>query len=719
MRAIVWVFACVAASAVQAEISINQLSVNSYQLPAIDGVYNIPQELGQTVGSNLFHSFDNFNLNAGETAQFIGSEQIQNVISRVTGNEPSLINGTIRSLMPNADFYFLNPNGIVFGESAQLQVPNSFHASTADYLKLSDGGEFHARFPEQDILTVAPVASFGFLTDSPAPIAVQESYLAVPPEQTLSLIGGDLTIQGQFLGLNEVGIPLFSAYLSAPSGQINLVSQASHSEVSLANSTLSLSTNAQGGSITSINSLMDVSGNKGGNIFIRSGNLSINNGVLNAETINQDGGSIDVEVNDTFILQGVGGLVSGITTTTRGAGQGGSINLRGKQLILNDKSIISTITLGSGKAGALTIFLTEDLTISGKYIPEQGTPSGIFSSSQSTDANAGQAGRIEIEARNIRLSGNTAIFTETYGPGAGNTLVIKVKDTLTLSNMELNERITGGGIFSNTHSRQANAGDAGIIEIEAGNITLTSGTISTSTSGTGNGGYIDLKVVDTLTISQYEDWGSTTIATGVVSDSDYEKNNAGSAGDIAIQANTIRLTDDATILARAKNASGGNINLTIPNLLYLQDADITTSVRSGESDGGNLSIKNPTFVVLNQGQITAQAYEGQGGNIQIAADQFLKSPSSLVSASSRLGIDGNIEITSPDETISSGLLTLSKRFSEQIQIRDTCKAAIAGQLPTEFRPPLTFRANMYHFPNDFVEDWIPSSASRLRFSTCE
>ncbi|MCV6637606.1 hypothetical protein [Candidatus Albibeggiatoa sp. nov. NOAA] len=63
----------------QVEISIN------------NGLYNIPQEFGQTVGSNLFHSFDSFNLNAGETAQFIGSEKIRNVISRVTGNEPSLI----------------------------------------------------------------------------------------------------------------------------------------------------------------------------------------------------------------------------------------------------------------------------------------------------------------------------------------------------------------------------------------------------------------------------------------------------------------------------------------------------------------------------------------------------------------------------------------------------------------------------------------------------
>ncbi|MDM8566434.1 filamentous hemagglutinin N-terminal domain-containing protein [Candidatus Halobeggiatoa sp. HSG11] len=53
----------------------------------------------------------------------------------------SPIDGLIRSTIPNADMYFLNPYGIMFGPNAQLDVQGSFHASTADYLRLEEDGK--------------------------------------------------------------------------------------------------------------------------------------------------------------------------------------------------------------------------------------------------------------------------------------------------------------------------------------------------------------------------------------------------------------------------------------------------------------------------------------------------------------------------------------------------------------------------------------------------
>lgn len=53
--------------------------------------YATTQNLGTTVGSNLFHSFEQFNISSGETATFSGAENIQNVISRVTGGNASTI----------------------------------------------------------------------------------------------------------------------------------------------------------------------------------------------------------------------------------------------------------------------------------------------------------------------------------------------------------------------------------------------------------------------------------------------------------------------------------------------------------------------------------------------------------------------------------------------------------------------------------------------------
>jgi len=95
--------------------------------------------LGRQHGGNLFHSFQDFNLNSSESATFSGPNNVSNVISRVTGGNPSNIDGLIRSTMPNADMYFLNPYGIMFGPNAQLDVQGSFHASTADTLhKMAD-----------------------------------------------------------------------------------------------------------------------------------------------------------------------------------------------------------------------------------------------------------------------------------------------------------------------------------------------------------------------------------------------------------------------------------------------------------------------------------------------------------------------------------------------------------------------------------------------------
>jgi large exoprotein involved in heme utilization and adhesion len=89
--------------------------------------------------------------------------------------------------------YFLNPYGIMFGPNARLDVQGSFHASTADYLRLGENGRFDARNPSNSLLTVAPIEAFGFLSNTPAPIMIQDSLLSVSEGKTLSLIGGGIT----------------------------------------------------------------------------------------------------------------------------------------------------------------------------------------------------------------------------------------------------------------------------------------------------------------------------------------------------------------------------------------------------------------------------------------------------------------------------------------------------------------------------------------------
>ncbi|MGL5508810.1 MAG: filamentous hemagglutinin N-terminal domain-containing protein, partial [Microcoleaceae cyanobacterium] len=84
---------------------------------------------------NLFHSFDQFNLNPGQTANFITNPQVQNILGRVRGGEASLINGLIEVTGGKANLFLINPAGIIFGSQARLNLPAAFTATTANAIK--------------------------------------------------------------------------------------------------------------------------------------------------------------------------------------------------------------------------------------------------------------------------------------------------------------------------------------------------------------------------------------------------------------------------------------------------------------------------------------------------------------------------------------------------------------------------------------------------------
>src|SRR5262245_25558961 len=98
-------------------------------------LYSIPQSLGAVKGTNLFHSFGQFSLIKGETADFLSSG-MTNIFTLVTGGQLSSIDGTLRAQQRGVNLYFINPSGISFGRNASLEVAGSFYASTANYLKL-------------------------------------------------------------------------------------------------------------------------------------------------------------------------------------------------------------------------------------------------------------------------------------------------------------------------------------------------------------------------------------------------------------------------------------------------------------------------------------------------------------------------------------------------------------------------------------------------------
>src|SRR5438067_8052386 len=131
----------------------------------------IPANLGRQVGSNLFQSFSQFDLTSTQTATFTGPPNVQNILSRVTSGSPSSIDGTVNSQIQGANLFFLNPAGVMFGQNAQINVSGSFAVSTANYLKLADGGKFNTSLGGGDVLTSAPVSAFGFLNTAPGQVS--------------------------------------------------------------------------------------------------------------------------------------------------------------------------------------------------------------------------------------------------------------------------------------------------------------------------------------------------------------------------------------------------------------------------------------------------------------------------------------------------------------------------------------------------------------------
>ncbi|NJL78362.1 MAG: filamentous hemagglutinin N-terminal domain-containing protein [Richelia sp. SM2_1_7] len=159
---------------------------------------------GTQTGSNLFHSFNEFSVPTDNIASFNNAVEIQNIITRVTGNSISDINGLIKA-NGSANLFLINPNGIVFGENARLDIGGSFVGSTANSLKFGDGIEFSANAAQtQPLLSVNVPIGLQYGTN-PGTINNQSTAnniegesvgLEVNPGKTLALVGGDVELDG-------------------------------------------------------------------------------------------------------------------------------------------------------------------------------------------------------------------------------------------------------------------------------------------------------------------------------------------------------------------------------------------------------------------------------------------------------------------------------------------------------------------------------------------
>ncbi|MBR8840462.1 MAG: filamentous hemagglutinin N-terminal domain-containing protein, partial [Stigonema ocellatum SAG 48.90 = DSM 106950] len=184
---------------------------NSVVTPSvIKGVPSDQIDGGAIRGRNLFHSFQEFNIDSGRGAYFTNPALIENIFSRVTGGNASKIFGTL-GVLGNANLFLINPNGIIFGPSSSLDVRGSFVGTTANAIQFGNQGFFSATNPEapSPLLTINPSALFynqiaaaSIQNNSVALLAEKDpagfdvSGLRVPDGKSLLLVGGNISMDG-------------------------------------------------------------------------------------------------------------------------------------------------------------------------------------------------------------------------------------------------------------------------------------------------------------------------------------------------------------------------------------------------------------------------------------------------------------------------------------------------------------------------------------------
>ncbi|MEH2424062.1 MAG: filamentous hemagglutinin N-terminal domain-containing protein [Nostoc sp.] len=582
-------------------------------------------EGGTQVKSNLFHSFKEFSVPEGSTAEFKNADSVQNIISRVTGNNASNIYGTLKT-QGTANLFLINPNGIVFGPNASLNIGGSFVASTASSINFADGTKFSAINPQTiPLLTVSVPTGLQFGATA-APIRNQSqassdgaSYpvgLKVQPGKTLALVGGDITLEG--------------GNLTAESGKIELGSVASNSLVTL-NST-------NQGWVLGYERVKDFQ-----NIQLLQRTVDGSNISSVVNTSGEGGGIIQVQGN-TVELAGNGVL---LLTQTTGDKNGEDLMITSRKLIVRDGAQVLTSTIGQGMGGNLIVNASESVELVGNNTGRTTLATATFG--------AGKAGDITINTNRLRIQDGAEASTESSGilqdnefpsqrlfrpaTGVGGNLTVNASESVELIGTSATDP-------SRLLARTLGSGDAGEVTVTTKQLIVRDGAV--------------INVSSELLKSYIYEGGVP---------------NLGKAGNLNLSAQSILLDNGGKLTATSEFGRGGNITLQVQDLLLLRhNSQISTNAGIAQTfgDGGNITIKVPSgFIVAvnsENSDITANAYKGNGGKVDITTtgifgiqSQKSNTLQSDITASSQFGLNGTVQINSPDVDPSKGLVELPEK----------------------------------------------------------
>ena len=694
-------------------------------------------EGGAIRDANLFHSFEQFNLAEGQNVYFANPAGISNILTRVTGTDASNIFGTL-GVNGTANLFLLNPNGIVFGENARLDVAGSFVGSTANGIAFENGFSFSSASPEAVPLLRINVPIGLQYGANPGRIIVQGdgqglrlitdlidtlTGLRVPPNQTLALVGGEVTLSGGTLKTAGGRIELGSV---TQSGLVNLTPIAQ-------GWALGYDGIKNFGDIElSQQAAIDASGTGGGDIQVRGRRVSLSDGSQISAGSLASGAGGSLTVNATESVQAIGTSAdgqppSGLFATTLGTGDAGDLTISTPTLLISDGAQVTTATLAFGSGGSLTVNAAELLQAIGTSADGK-IPSGL--STQANRNSTGNAGDLKISTPKLLIADGAFVSADTFASGAGGDLIVNATESVQVIGTSADGQISSLSAQANRDS----TGNAGDLSISTPRLLISDGgLLSTGTFGEGVGGDLivnateSVQVIGTSVDGQVSsllnartistgDAGSIKITTGELlildgAQASVESTGKGKAGNLELTVDSVRL-DQGSTMSTTFSGDGGNLTLNVAELLLLRrGSQISTTAGTAQAggDGGNITINTPDgFIVAipqENSDITANAFTGQGGNVQITAQgifgiEFRPAETSLsdITASSEFGVSGTVVLNIPDVDVLSGLVKLPEQ-PIGVQPLESCRAS-AGQGSSFVR---TGKGGLPNNPDDLLE----------------
>ena len=686
---------------------------------------------GAMRGTNLFHSFKEFNIDNGRSVYFNNPSTIQNILTRVTGNNPSEILGKL-GVLGNANLFLINPKGIIFGQGASLDIKGSFVGSTASFINFADGNQFSAVSTEdKPLLTISAPIGLG-MGNNPGEIRVQgnghtftsttgipfkdnnTTALEVKPGKTIALIGGDIILEGGSLKANSgkielasIGSGLVDFNLTPESLKFNYTKVETFQDIQLSEKA-SLNANSLPMIHSQMENDMETNLIDAGSIQLQGRRISLSDGsiMLIENQGNIPEGSININATESLEILGRNlkdDNSSGLHSQALLTGKGGNITVSTKQLLVKDGAIISAMNYGSNSGGNIELKVSDSVKVigfSGKDKDSSGIIANTFSS--------GNGGNINISTRQLTNLDGGIISSSTFNQGNAGNLFINASESVAVIGMEPN--LIQPSVLT---SLTIGSGNGGNLTINTQQLTIKQGgRVDASTLSNGAAGSITINASAKLELSGFvggslnpsliissasiEDEtlqqkfnlpsiptgnsGEITINTNQLNITDgalltVKNDGLGNAGKLTVKANYINIDTQGSISAATATGEGGDIDLQAENLLMRRNSNISAT-SAGTGNGGNITIDTQVLTALENSDIQANSEGSFGGRVTINSKaifgtefrEFL-TPESDITATSGLGAEFNgvVDINTIVTPTNTRLVELPNNFTDSSQ----------------------------------------------------